>query len=99
MTAQQFINEIKAEGGFISQEKLTTLAGDPASRLTAPRRNARHFMAIIDAQGADYVRDVSLPAGTLRPVGDWPRTPHFDPRGCGGSFDGTRVTSDADPGL
>ena len=60
--------------GFVCRQKLATIAGDEATRLTlllvrtgsgrflAPAQNVQHFMDIIEADGRDYVRDVSLPA-------------------------------------
>lgn len=60
--------------GFLSQGELSVLARDPETRLTlvlvrcgggrflTPAQNADHFIALVERDGREYVRDISLPA-------------------------------------
>jgi hypothetical protein len=73
-TGAEAIARIASNHGFIERLDLAALAADPATRLrpvlvrcgacrfTAPADQAQHLIDIIARDGADYVRDVSLPA-------------------------------------
>ena len=61
--------------GFLAEDDVTALAQDDRTRLTqclvrcgscrfvAGAQDVAHIIGIIEGQGADYVRDVSLQAG------------------------------------
>lgn len=69
----------RTQHGFLTAEQVRAVAADPNTRLhgllvrcggcrfTAPAQDIAHLIAIIEASGQDYVRDVSLPA-TDRPA-------------------------------
>lgn len=82
-------------------------------RLTCAAQDAAHIIKAIEA-AADYVRDVSFPVGSLERAAAWrdernhcqqcgtavlSQSQPFNEADCGGVFDGSQVTSDADPGL
>ncbi len=60
--------------GYLSSIDIATLAGDESTRLTqclvrcgscrflAPAQDVAHLISIIETDGRDYVRDVSLPS-------------------------------------
>ena len=59
--------------GFLTKEDIEKIAHDPTTRLTlllvrcgggrflAPAQDVQHFVDIVEANGGDYVRDVSVP--------------------------------------
>lgn len=59
--------------GFLDEAQIDCLANDPAFRLTvllvrcgscrfvAPAQDVKHLIGIIEKEGSDYVRDVSIP--------------------------------------
>ena len=68
-----------------------------AGRFTAPAQDVAHFVAIIEADGRDYVRDVSM---MLEEAPPRPKPPAFRPMHPNGpTGHGDICHSDADPGL
>lgn len=73
MSGAQIISEARAQRfGFLSEDQVARIAADPATRtavllvrcgggrFTCPAQDVKHFIGIIEANGGDYVRDVSL---------------------------------------
>ena len=63
--------------GFITEEELPRVIAEDrlypclircgGGRLSCPAQDVRHFIKIIETEGSDYIRDVSLsPAGSKR---------------------------------
>ena len=65
--------KIDAQGGFISQDDVEALIKVErlmpvmvrcgGGRFTTAIQNLNHFSNIIEKEGSDYIRDVSLPVG------------------------------------
>lgn len=63
----------EARCGFLTEREVAMIASDPQTRLAcllvrcgagrflAPAQDVRHFIDIIERDGRDYVRDVSVP--------------------------------------
>jgi len=66
------IDKIRLHGGFIAEEQVPAiiaynrlellLVRCGGGRFMCPAQDVKHFISIIEADGRDYVRDVSLPA-------------------------------------
>ena len=64
--------------GFLNEQDVAAVARDESTRLTlllvrcgagrflAPAQDVAHFIEAIEKGGLDYVRDVSIPADTVR---------------------------------
>jgi hypothetical protein len=91
MTLTELLKQIAPNGGFLTDETLPILAKlDPSRRVlarcgcgqfTAAADQMGHFINIIETEGSDYLRDVSLVAGDPAFQGDYravtplPRSP------------------------
>ena len=82
MTIEQAFAQIHEQHGYITEEVLPVLVQHARlspvlvrcglGRFTCPAQDVAHFIAIIDSDGRDYVRDVSLPgrkAVVMQPAG------------------------------
>lgn len=56
---EEDVRDLAADGQYRLQACLVRCGG---CRFTAPAQDVAHLIAIIEADGRDYVRDVSLPA-------------------------------------
>ena len=68
------ITKIKQQGGFIQDFQMAELIEHSrlqmvlvrcqGGRFMAPAQDVQHFIDIIEKDGSDHLRDVSLPAGS-----------------------------------
>lgn len=70
------LDRVRLSYGFLTDTDVALLAADPRTRLTpclvrcgsgrftTPAQDVAHFVAIIERDHVDYVRDVSIVAGT-----------------------------------
>lgn len=71
--SQAITKKIRAQGGFLKTGDLPEIIATNrlqlllvrcgGGRFLCPAQDLEHFIGIIEASGADYIRDVSLPAG------------------------------------
>lgn len=76
LQGRMVLSRARRAGGFLSEEDVAAIAMDETTRLTlllvrcgggrflAPAQDVAHFITAIEASGRDYVRDVSIPAGS-----------------------------------
>ena len=71
VSLSRVLQNVKAQGGFMNNTDLEIIVHHDRMRQVLVRcgcgrfvcaaQDAKHFMDIIDKEGTDYVRDVSLP--------------------------------------
>ena len=71
VSLSRVLSVVKSNGGFLSPTDIDIIAHHDrlrqvlvrcgCGRFTCPIQDVKHFMAIIERDGQDYVRDVSLP--------------------------------------